>query len=135
MGEGSDFYSPVFHPTVKGTQAEAWQVYAIPFHFLNVFKEPAVHLRLCKDIHLQPAPHQAVPLGTCGACSSRDLPAGGWAFLCAVNIQCRRHMWLMGGQLDMELSPLKDPVFLVSVGLWAKPQPAQASVSSSTKWN
>lgn len=25
-GEVSDFYSPIFHPTVKGTQAEVWPV-------------------------------------------------------------------------------------------------------------
>lgn len=47
------------------------------FRFLNVSKEPAVHLHLCEEIHLQPEPYQAVPLGTCGVCSSRDPPARG----------------------------------------------------------
>lgn len=29
-GEGSDFYSPVFHSVIKGTPAEVWPAYGIP---------------------------------------------------------------------------------------------------------
>lgn len=63
QGEGSDFYSPVFHRQSKECRQKCGQWDSL-FHFLNFYKEPAAHLHLCREIHLEPEPQGAAPLAT-----------------------------------------------------------------------
>lgn len=124
-GEGSDFYRPVFHPTVKGTQAKGG-LWDSLFRFLNVYKGPAAHLHLFNEIHSEPEPQPAgsscgymfgipVPAPPYGIlmpsiCSSGDPLALRWA--CGHSSPQLLHSGGPRGpwQLGTELSLLRDPV-------------------------